>query len=156
MKKHITRGRRRERGFAVAYLFVVIVFVGIALQGVLAVMTYNAVAAEYRRNRQQALIAAQNALDRQAMNPATSGGSIDTDASGFSDIVVLDTRTGAVTAYSGTPPAGAVIVRRRWTFFTDGAGRRHCAAAAQTVGADLQPLTGPGRDQVVVEQVQPI
>jgi len=139
-------------------MFMTICIVAVALQGAVALITYNALAAETHRNRQSAALAAQNVLNQHATDKTASGGALDSDVSGFSDVVVIDTRNGRVLPYTGptSVPAYGAVIQRRWRFYTGTDGARHLGVATRAVTANLQPIRTIGtsdwvRDDVVMQ-----
>ena len=157
MSEENPRQASRQRGQTILAMVIVIGVVVVALQGTVGLIAYNVLVAEYARNRQAAALAAQNVLDRFATDRRDTGGSLDADESGFSDVVVVDTGTGRVLAYvdAASVPASSITIRRRWRFYVGPDGARHLAAAARAVSPSLQPLRGIGQQSwVTVDAVQ--
>jgi type II secretory pathway pseudopilin PulG len=148
-----------QHGQTILTMLIVMAIVAVALHGTVALITYNVLVADYARNRQAATLAAENVLDRFATDRRDTGGSLETDLTGFSDVVVLDTQTGRVLPYTGASslPAASVTIRRRWRFYVGADGVRHLAAAARAVSPSLEPLRRIGQQSwILVDMVQQV
>jgi hypothetical protein len=140
---------RRERGYTVLLLFMLIVFVGVALGQMVVTSTYGTLAARRSRDALTVRLAAGQLLNRPA--PAPDGGSVYPDApiSGWSELVVVDAATGRIALEDEGEPAGYRILRQ-WRTSTDGAGRRMLAVSAVAVDGQHRPVEGANGASVVL------
>lgn len=142
----------REAGFSVFEAVFLVAIVGSVIAAVLGVCVAGSHAQGGAHARQELTRAAADRLAGTV--PASAGGAIAPTSSvtGWTDVVYpLD---GAyVVLDSGTPPAGAMAIRRQWRVRSDADGFRVFDVSAQTADpSTLNAVSGNAGDTVVVSR----
>jgi hypothetical protein len=147
--------RRREAGFGLAVLMVVLSIVTVWLTNSALCAGYGVIAAAGARDR---LAARMAAVERAGGDvPAGTGGAVFPDApvAGFHDYLVRDRVTGALVVVADRDlPNGGDVVLRQWRVAARAEGGRVVEVSAVIVDAETRlPRPGPAGTEFRFSQV---
>lgn len=144
-RRRATNGSRNERGFGVIEVMIVALLLVVAIVGWGLVSIKATIATRAAQTNLTVRMAASQVINSTL--PASVGGSVAPApaVTGFSDLVMVDPKTGTISPVGDAPPpSSAMFIRRQWQLQIGSSGAKVFSVSAVLVdGADGEPVAGP-------------